>query len=115
MRNNLTRVAPRRTALAIVAALSGSVVGVNGALAADTFEATPLKDRSIAYVMTNKKWAVFQTPEAKGECPSGLNDGAREQFIELYPENGTQYTLRDTAMKREIAAWFPTTEKEPFE
>lgn len=73
-----------------------------------------LKDREIAYVMTNTHWAIYETSGGKEECPDGLNDGPREQFNAMFPDNGAKYTYRDTAMTREIATWFPTTGKDEF-
>src|SRR5579862_88576 len=92
--------------------------GQTGQAAAETAAPrapTSLKDREIAYVLVNEYWAVYETPDGKEECPQGLNDGAREQFKQLFPENGTKYTLRDSAMAREAATWFPTTDKDQFE
>jgi len=112
---------------ALLIALSAPGLGIQSAWAGDTGKpvikttdshaATEpfLKDREIAYVLTNTFWAVYETPGGKEECPQGLNDGPREQFNQMFPDNGTKYTLQDSEMAREIATWFPTTEKDQFE
>ncbi len=69
---------------------------------------------TIGYVMTHKYWAVHQTPDAKAECPEGFNDGPREQFKALFPEDGQKRALVDTHLKREGQQWFPATSEDPF-
>ena len=66
-----------------------------------------ITNRTIGYVLTNKAWAVYQTPDGKVECPTGLNDGPREQFKVLYPEDGKKRTLAETQFAREADTWFP--------
>ena len=45
-----------------------------------------LKSRSIAYVMTDNQWAVYQTAGGKDECPQGLSKwGPRERFKAMFP------------------------------
>lgn len=51
-------------------------------------QVTP-RDGRIGYVMTNLFWSVYQTPDAKQECPNGFNDGPREQFEILFPDPRT--------------------------
>ena len=58
--------------------------GLSTASAAET--ASPLKDRTIGYVMTDYFFAMYATPE-KTECPEGINDGSIVQFNELYPKD----------------------------
>jgi hypothetical protein len=83
--------------------VAGVAVAV-GAWAEDTAPA----GRSIAYVITNLSWALQSTPEMT-ECPHGLNDGVREQFKLLYPEQaGSQRTLADTQLRRQIESYHPT-------
>jgi hypothetical protein len=67
------------------------------------------KGRSIAYALTNYQWEIYQTPGNKVECPTGFNDGPREQFAKLFPEDGTKRTLVDTQLKRENEIWRPDT------
>ncbi len=64
-------------------------------------------DRTIGYVLTNKAWAVYQTPSGTAECPNGMNDGPREQFKVLFPEDGTKRTMMETHFAREADTWFP--------
>lgn len=68
---------------------------------------------SIAYVLTNMSWAMQSTPEAT-ECPDGLNEGTREQFKQLFPDNGTKRSFESTQLRREIDSFHPTTAPEPF-
>ena len=56
---------------------------------------------SIAYVLTNMSWAMQSTPGA-AECPKGLNEGTREQFKQLFPDNGTKRSFESTQLRREI-------------
>jgi hypothetical protein len=100
-----------RSSLSALVALAVAASCVSAA--AD--ETTPvLQNRSIAYVLTDEHWALYQTPDGKTECPDGLNDGPREQFKQLFPDNGSQRTYVDTAMARESDVWFPGTYKDEF-
>lgn len=65
--------------------------------------------RRIAYALTDYAWEVFQTPDGKAECPNGFNDGPREQFAALFPENGAKRTLIETQLLRENQTWHPDT------
>jgi hypothetical protein len=95
-------------ALAAIAALS-----VGSAWGADTSFPAP-KDRTIGYVLTDLKWAVYQSPGGKTECPKGLNIlGPREQFEVLYPKNKKR-TVIDTELQFESNTWYPTTEPDRF-
>lgn len=92
-----------------VAGLLGSTLAVACAHAADS----PIRDRTIGYVLTAKNVAIWQSPDGKVECPEGLNDGPREQFKTLYPEgSGVHYKFLDTQLEREGEIWNPTTEPE---
>ncbi len=73
-----------------------------------------LKDRSIGYVMTQKRWSMYRTPDGKVECPHGFNDGPREQFKILFPDDGTKRTLLETQLEREGEVWFPSLSEEPY-
>ncbi len=70
---------------------------------------------TIAYVMIDLFWAVYQTPDGKTECPRGFNDGPREQFEALFPD-GSVRTVVDTQLQQEIETWHPTAEPDtlPF-
>ena len=71
------------------------------------------KTRSIAYTLTFLNWALQYTKEAT-ECPDGFNEGPREQFKALFPDNGTKRGYIETVLARENAAWYPDQFKEPF-
>lgn len=68
----------------------------------------------IGYVMTNLFWSVYQTDDAKEECPRGFNDGPREQFAKLFP-NHAGMTVEETQLRQEIETWQPTDEPDGFE
>ena len=48
------------------------------------------------------------------DCPDGVNDGPREQFAALFPDDGTPRRLAETQLRREIQNWFPTTRPDYF-
>lgn len=81
------------------------------ALAASGVHAEAPPGRKIGYVLVDKAWAVYQTPDGKSECPNGYNDGPREQFKVLFPED-KQHTVLDSHLSREADIWFPG-ESEP--
>jgi hypothetical protein len=83
-----------------------------GAVQADDNSNMPVNG-SIGYVMTNLFWSVYQTPDAKEECPKGFNDGPREQFEILFPDIENR-TVVDTQLKQEIETWHPTSEPDPL-
>lgn len=95
---------------AIVSCLA--VASASIAIADDSAPVAP-RDGAIGYVMTDLFWAVYQTPDAKTECPNGFNDGPREQFQALFPD-GTERTVIDTQLKQEIETWHPTPEPDSF-
>ncbi len=76
---------------------------------------SPIRDGSIAYAVTSLRWATYVKPEEPVPCPHGVNDGPREQFSRLYPQDGGQRALADTQLRREIEVWFPTTAPDRFE
>ena len=44
-------------------------------------DANPVRNRTISYATVTMHWSVYQTADAKAECPNGLNDyGPREVF-----------------------------------
>ena len=77
---------------------------------------TPIKDGTISYALISLHWATFQTADGKQECPQGFNtQGPRETFKALYPQDkGQRWTLTESHIKREIAGWYPETNKQPF-
>jgi hypothetical protein len=68
--------------------------------------ATP--DGKIAYALVSLHWATYQSADGKTECPNGFNEGPREQFKKLFPDDGTVRSLSETELKREIEGWFPS-------
>jgi hypothetical protein len=107
----------RRSAKSVITAMA---LAVSGTAMADAAETAPtngavLRDRTIAFVLTNRKWSVTQTPDGKLECPNGFNDGNREQFKILYPEDAPQkHLLKDTQLEREAQVWHPQNTEEQF-
>ena len=73
-----------------------------------------LQNRTIAYVLTTEYYAIHQSEGGKEECPNGFNDGPREQYKVLFPDDGTKRKLVDTQLAREAEVWFPHTTKEIF-
>ncbi|MHB1205422.1 MAG: hypothetical protein ACYCZX_07630 [Rhodospirillaceae bacterium] len=98
------------------AAALASGAGFAGAAAAEDGAAAAIQNRAIGYVMTSELKAIYDTPDGKAECPNGLNDGPREQFKILFPEDGKKRSLVETQLEREGEVWFPKTtpEKIPF-
>lgn len=71
------------------------------------------KDGKIGYAMTDLYWAIYQTPDAKQECPKGFNDGPREQFDKLFP-TGKKRTVADTQLMLETKTWLTSPEPDGF-
>src|SRR6202012_946117 len=96
----------------------GLSLGACGIATADAPKAneggTRLQNGTIAYVLTHKFWAVYETP-TKEECPTGMNDGPREQFRTLYGDGKgpKKYTVVEAQLKREGDLWQPSTSPDP--
>jgi hypothetical protein len=74
--------------------------------------AAGVQNRTIGYVLTHKSWAVYETSDGKTECPHGFNDGPREQFAKLFPDDDkAQLTLLQTQLAREADVWFPADQE----
>lgn len=93
-------------------AMGISVLMAGSAIADDQGSAFQPPNATVGYVMTNLFWSVYQTPDAR-ECPQGFNDGPREQFEKLFPDDGTR-TVVGTQLKQEIETWLPTDEPDGF-
>jgi hypothetical protein len=101
-----------KSTVALAAVIAVAAFGTTAAIA-DDGNAAALQDRSIGFVLTNKNIATYQSPDGKTECPQGVNDGPREQFKTLYPEDGTHRTFVGTQLEREGQVWNPTLDPEP--
>ena len=75
---------------------------------------SPIRDGTIAYALTALRWATWVRSDTPVACPDGVNDGPREQFKALYPDDGHTRSLADTQLTREIENWFPTTAPDHF-
>ncbi|WP_439107392.1 hypothetical protein [Congregibacter sp.] len=104
---------PEKILSAIIAPIAVCFSILTGSASAETRD-SPLQDGTISYAMTDLFWAVYQTPDAKEECPAGFNDGPREQFAKLYPDH-TEMTVQDTQLRQEIQTWLPDTEPDGFD
>jgi len=94
--------------------LLGAVAFAALAAGAQATAAAP-RDHRIAYVMTERRWAVYETKDGKTECPHGFNLGPREQFALLFPKSsGKVYTEMESHLMREGQAFHTTESKEPF-
>jgi hypothetical protein len=102
-----------RNTAAQIGALLAAVTVFAGAASADE-SATVVRNGTIGYVLTDYHWAVYQTKDSKEECPAGFNDGPREQFKMLFPDDGKQHTLLETQLARESAVWHPDPAPESF-
>lgn len=113
MKNGLpTKLERSRQALRGLA-IGMAALGASAAALADTGPLAP-RDGTIGYVLTDLYWSMYQTQNAKQECPKGFNDGPREQYEKLYPNNGKGKTILETQLKLEAETWLPTTEPDGF-
>jgi hypothetical protein len=73
---------------------------------------------TIGYLVTDLEWAVYETKDAKEECPDGLNVGPREQTAAQFPDLSahSDLTFEQVVLKREASRYFPENFKEslPF-
>lgn len=101
--------------ICVLAANLGCIVG-GSAAAAEAVPASGLpavvEDGRIGFVLIKRIWSIYQSKDGKEECPDGFNDGPREQYAKLFPDNGKPRTLLETQLLREGRQWFPTTEPE---
>jgi len=92
-----------------------STLALFGAFDASAAEvAASPKNRTIGYVLTNDHWAIYTTENGKQECPHGSNDGPREQYSILFPDDGTKRSVIETDLAREAEIWFPTLTPDQF-
>lgn len=97
----------------IASRLAGAVavlmIAAGGASAAETAGGLPpvVKDGKIAYVLTHRWWATYQSKDGKEECPNGVNLGPREQFAKLFPKDGPKKTVVESYLTWEAKTWLP--------
>jgi hypothetical protein len=96
----------RIAAVGALAVMSVTAIGTNSVSAEDSI----LRDHKIGFVLNSKAMSVYQTPDSKAECPTGFNDGPREQFVKLFPEGRQQRTVVDTQLAYESEWWSPQKE-----
>ncbi|MET0279595.1 MAG: hypothetical protein ABW278_00530 [Steroidobacteraceae bacterium] len=91
-----------------------AVVALSAPVAADG--SGGVTNGTIAYALKSLYWSVYQTPNARDECPDGLNTwGPRETFKALFPqEQGQKWTIVESHLAREIEGWFPGEKPEKF-
>lgn len=102
-----------RWALTILLAVSLPEVS-NADVSAAHVAVDTVSGGSIAYALTSLRWATYLQPDTPVDCPDGVNQGPREQFAVLFPEDGHTRNLADTQLKREIQNWLPTTAPDYF-
>jgi len=91
-------------------AVAFSTLGLATSAGADS-----LAGDRIGYVLTERHWSLYQTEDAKTECPQGFNIGPREQYSELYPEeDGLVRAEADTRLVREGRRFHLDTSEETF-
>ena len=118
MRDHPLKTAVLSRALPAAAAILGfGALGSHSVWSADPDTAPAAqapKNGTIAFVLTNMYWDIY-SEDLKTECPHGLNkEGNREEFKQLFPNDGTQRTLAETQLRREIDGWYPTTAPDAF-
>ncbi len=101
-------------ALAAMAAGAAFAAETPAAKSSPTEVPSVIKDGKIGFVLTSRYWAVHESPGGKVECPAGFNDGPREQFKQLFPDDGVKRTMLDTHLMREARQWFPDMSEEQF-
>lgn len=90
-------------------------LALSSAVLIQAASAEPVPGGRIGYVLTERHWSLYQTDDAKVECPRGFNIGPREQFDELFPEeDGVVRTEVDTRLMREGRRFHLETSEEPF-
>ncbi|EAQ95897.2 hypothetical protein [Congregibacter litoralis] len=106
----MSRLSVRMRAAGITLTLSAGMF-----VAATGVQAQSVSGGRIGYVLTERHWSLYQTEDAKTECPQGFNIGPREQFAELFPqEDGALLTEAETRLVREGRRFHLETSEEPF-
>ncbi|MCA0201127.1 MAG: hypothetical protein LCH56_09840 [Proteobacteria bacterium] len=97
------------------AAMFVAGLGASGAMADDTLQG-PVRNRTISYATVTMHWSVYQTADAKAECPDGLNDYGPREVFKSYFGDGKGRSVVDTQLAREGFKYFPldTEDKLPY-
>jgi hypothetical protein len=101
----MTRPFSCRTLLMVSAAVS--MLSAGSAMAAGGADKAVPKGGTLGLALHWMHWSIYQTPEAKVECPTGMNVGSREELLMQFPDKNKVYTYEETALNREAATWNP--------
>ena len=113
MRNILEKMARLSCRRVLVASTAFSILAGSGAMAASTEVVAP-NDGTLGLALYWMHWSIYQTPEAKTECPTGMNVGSREELLMQFPDKNKVHTYEETALNREAATWYPDLVKYDF-
>ncbi len=99
-----------------ICAVMALAAGVTGAAMADDTAQGPVRNRTISYATVTMHWSVYQTADAKAECPEGLNDYGPREVFKSYFGDGKGKSVVDTQLAREGFKYFPldTEDKLPY-
>ena len=107
----LSSVGVLRRAGALAAAMALFVSG--GARAAEPAQPFVPRDGRIGYVLTYLYWSIYQSQDAKADCPQGYNIGPRGQFESLFP-SAKKHTVLESQLAQEVQTWHPNGKPETF-
>lgn len=93
----------------VIATSALALFGAANASADEIDVSSPIRNRTIGYVMTSDHWAVYATPD-KSECPKGINAGPRELFYAWFPDSAGKRKQVETELKEETYIWWPDLE-----
>ena len=98
----------------ITALFAFAILGGGNAVMAGDVDVVP-PGRSIGYAFSEIIWGVYETKDAKEECPQGVVAlGPREEYKLQFPDDGTKRKVVDTQMVREADIWWPKATPDPF-
>ncbi|MSR16062.1 MAG: hypothetical protein EXR86_16235 [Gammaproteobacteria bacterium] len=98
--NNERRVSQQSSMapLVLTAVFAFGILGGGTAMGGTDDVAPP--GRSIAYAFTEIIWGVYETKDAKEECPQGLVElGPREEYKLQFPDDGTKRKIIDSSSR----------------
>jgi hypothetical protein len=70
-------------------------------------DANPVRNRTISYATMTMHWSVYQTADAKAECPNGLNDYGPREVFKSYFGDGKGKSVVESQLAREGFKYFP--------